>query len=75
MAEAGGMAFSEFKPRLADLAVARLGPISSEMARLMQDQAGIDLILADGAARARAIAAPIIERTYAIMGMVGARRG
>jgi tryptophanyl-tRNA synthetase len=75
MAEAGGMAFSEFKPRLADLAVARLGPISSAMARLMQDQAGIDLILADGAARARAIAAPIIERTYAIMGMVGARRG
>ena len=75
MAEAAGMAFSEFKPRLADLAVERLAPISSEMARLMQDQAEIDRILADGAARARAIAAPIIERTYAIMGMVGARRG
>jgi len=75
MAEAAGMAFSEFKPRLADLAVERLAPISSEMARLMQDQAEIDRILANGAARARAIAAPIIERTYAIMGMVGARRG
>ncbi|MBE0452415.1 MAG: tryptophan--tRNA ligase [Roseovarius sp.] len=75
MAEAGDMAFSEFKPRLADLAVARLAPISAEMARLMQDQAEIDRILADGAMRARAIAAPILDRTYAIMGMVGARRG
>ncbi|MFU8836365.1 tryptophan--tRNA ligase [Roseovarius autotrophicus] len=75
MAEAGDMAFSEFKPRLADLAVARLAPISAEMARLMQDQAEIDRILADGAMRARAIAAPILDQTYAIMGMVGARRG
>jgi tryptophanyl-tRNA synthetase len=41
----------------------------------MQDQAEIDRILADGADRARTIAAPILDRTYAIMGMVGARRG
>jgi tryptophanyl-tRNA synthetase len=72
IAETGGMAFSEFKPRLADLAVERLAPISTEMARLMQDPAEIDRILARGAARARAIAAPILGRTYAIMGMVGA---
>ena len=43
------------------------------MARLMQDLSEIDRILADGAARARAIAAPILRQTYEIMGMVGAR--
>ncbi|WP_297778001.1 tryptophan--tRNA ligase [uncultured Roseovarius sp.] len=73
MAEAGGKPFSEFKPMLADLAVDRIAPISTEMARLMQDLSEIDRILADGAARARAIAAPILRQTYEIMGMVGAR--
>ncbi|KPP87414.1 MAG: tryptophan--tRNA ligase [Rhodobacteraceae bacterium HLUCCO07] len=66
----GGKQFSEFKPMLADLAVAKLAPISSEMARLMQDKAEIDRILHNGAARARAIAAPILDRTYDIVGMV-----
>jgi len=75
MAEAGGQPFSVFKPRLADLAVERLGPISTEMKRLMRDEAEIDRILADGADRARAIAAPILRRTYDIMGMVGAPGG
>jgi tryptophanyl-tRNA synthetase len=42
------------------------------MARLMQDQAEIDRILARGAERARGIAAPILARTYGIVGMVGA---
>jgi len=74
MAEAGGMPFSAFKPKLADLAVDRLAPISAEMARLMQDVGEIDRILAEGAGRARAIAAPILADTYEIMGMVGARR-
>jgi tryptophanyl-tRNA synthetase len=56
---------------LADLAVAKLAPISGEMARLMQDQAEIDRILARGAERARTIAAPILKRTYEIVGLVG----
>ena len=73
MAHVGGRPFSEFKPMLADLAVNRIAPISTEMARLMQDLSEIDRILADGAARARAIAAPILRQTYEIMGMVGAR--
>ncbi|MGR3462580.1 MAG: tryptophan--tRNA ligase [Roseovarius sp.] len=75
MAEAGGQPFSVFKPRLADLAVDRLTPISIEMKRLMHDEAEIDRILADGAGRARAIAAPILRRTYDIMGMVSAPGG
>jgi tryptophanyl-tRNA synthetase len=72
MADMGGRAFSEFKPALADLAVDRLAPISAEMSRLMQDTAEIDRILAHGADRARAIAAPILRKTYDIVGMVGA---
>ena len=38
----------------------------------MQDPAEIDRILKDGAGRARAIAAPILQKTYEIVGMVGA---
>ncbi len=71
MAEMGGKAFSEFKPALADLAVEKLAPISTEMSRLMEDKAEIDRILARGAERARVIAQPILQKTYEIMGMVG----
>ena len=73
MAEVGGRAFSEFKPMLADLAVDRLAPISGEMARLMDDVSEIDRILEHGAERARAIATPILQKTYDIVGMVGAK--
>ncbi|WP_170606061.1 tryptophan--tRNA ligase [Ruegeria arenilitoris] len=72
LAEVGGKQFGEFKPMLADLAVAKLSPISSEMARLMNDQAEIDRILARGAERARQITVPILRQTYEIVGMVGA---
>ncbi len=72
MADMGGKPFSEFKPMLADLAVDKIAPISAEMSRLMQDTAEIDRILASGAERARAIAAPILKETYKIVGMVGA---
>src|SRR5712672_4745152 len=53
----GGAQFSTFKAALVDLAVARLGPIGTEMKRLMQDPAHLDGVLVDGANRARAIAA------------------
>ncbi|MGR3714928.1 MAG: tryptophan--tRNA ligase [Shimia sp.] len=72
LADVGGKQFSEFKPVLADLAVTKLAPISTEMARLMQHQDEIDKILAHGAGQAREIAAPILKRTYEIVGMVGA---
>jgi tryptophanyl-tRNA synthetase len=75
LAEVGGKQFGEFKPMLADLAVSKLAPISSEMARLMGEEAEIDQILAKGAEKARAIAAPILQQTYEIVGMVGAKQG
>lgn len=70
VAENAGKLFGYFKQDLADLAVARLAPISTEMSRLMDDTAEIDRILARGAERAREIAAPILTQTYDIVGMV-----
>ncbi len=70
LAEHAGQQFSEFKPRLVDLAVAELAPISTEMARLMADPAEIDRMLGQGAQAARAIATPILDRTYDIVGMI-----
>jgi len=71
LADVGGRQFGEFKPMLADLAVAKLSPISTEMARLMGDPTEIDRILTAGSLRARAITAPILRQTYDIVGMVG----
>lgn len=69
-----GAQFGTFKPALADLAVAKLSPITSEMNRLMQDPAEIDRILGQGAARAEAIARPILEEVYDIVGMIRSRQ-
>ena len=65
-----GQQFGQFKPMLVDLAVAKLAPISQEMARLMEDPAEIDRLLARGAERARALAAPILDQTYEIVGLI-----
>ena len=68
-----GATFSTFKPALADLAVEKLAPITSEMTRLMKDPAEIDRILGLGAARADAIARPIVDQVYDIVGMIRSR--
>jgi len=68
--EHAGALFGHFKVALADLAVDRLAPISTEMTRLMADPAEIDRILGRGAERAREITVPILERTYDIVGML-----
>jgi len=75
LADHAGQGFGTFKPALADLAVAKLEPITSEMARLMQDPAEIDRTLGRGADRADAIARPIVERCFEIVGMVRSRQG
>ncbi len=68
-----GAQFGTFKPALADLAVAKLEPITTEMNRLMQDPAEIDRILGEGAVRADAIARPILDQVYDIVGMIRSR--
>lgn len=69
----GGSQFSGFKAALVDLAVARLSPIAGEMRRLLSDTSHIDAILGEGARRAEAIAAPIMNDVKDIVGFV--RRG
>ena len=73
IAEHGGQQFGTFKPALAELAVAKLAPISTEMERLMADPAEIDRILGKGADRAQAIAAPILEKAHDIVGLIRSR--
>ncbi len=73
IAEYAGAGWGRFKPALADLAVAKLAPISDEMKRLMADEAELDRLMARGAEQAEAIARPILERTYDIVGLVRSR--
>lgn len=73
LAEFGGQGFGVFKPALADLAVAQMGPIAEQMRRLEDDPAEIDRILGEGAERAAAIADPILAETYEKVGFVRSR--
>lgn len=70
----GGAQFSAFKPALSDLAVAKLAPISAEMKRIKADPDYIDGILADGAARAEAIASPVMDAVKDIAGLLRTRK-
>jgi tryptophanyl-tRNA synthetase len=66
-----GQGFGAFKPRLADLAVSVMAPIGAEMRRLLADTAEIDRVLADGAERAQAIAAPTLAEVKKLVGFWG----
>jgi tryptophanyl-tRNA synthetase len=68
--EFGGSQFSTFKMALVDLSVAKLGPIGSEMKKLVQDPVYIDSILADGSVRASAIAGETMKAVKDIVGFV-----
>ncbi len=68
--EFAGKQFSEFKPALADLTVAKLEPITTKMRALLADTAEIDRVLADGATKARAIAAPVMAETKKLVGFI-----
>jgi tryptophanyl-tRNA synthetase len=66
----GGQGWGAFKPALADLAVAKLGPIAGEVRRMMADPAYIDGFMADGAARANVIAEQTMTEVRNIVGFV-----
>lgn len=68
--EVGGGQFSAFKKALAELAVEKLGPVGAEMRRLTSDAAEIDRVLADGSARARALAQPVMDQVKDIVGFI-----
>jgi tryptophanyl-tRNA synthetase len=72
LGEFAGQGFGSFKPKLADLAVSVLGPVSERMRGFMDDPAEIDRILAAGAVRARSAAAPTLAEVKKRVGFLGA---
>ena len=55
---------------MADIAIALIAPMRTEMAKILSDTDYIDNILRDGAGRADEIARPIMRKTYDIMGFL-----
>ncbi|MEG3180642.1 tryptophan--tRNA ligase [Sphingomonas sp. LT1P40] len=70
VAEYAGQGFGAFKPALADLAVAKLGPIRDEMVRLTADRAAVDAELRKGADKAIELAAPLLRKVQETMGLM-----
>jgi tryptophanyl-tRNA synthetase len=66
----GGQGWGAFKPALADLAVAKLGPIAGEVRRMVADPGYIDGFMADGAERANVIAEQTMADVRKIVGFV-----
>ncbi len=71
LAEFGGRNFSEFKPALADLTVAKMAPIAGQMRRIMADPGYIDGVLREGAAKASIIAEATMKDVRQIVGLLG----
>lgn len=65
-----GKQYSALKTELADVAVAHLGPMQEEYRRLLADKSHVDAVLANGAERARALAAPVLREVQDIVGFL-----
>ena len=65
-----GQGFGKFKPALSELVIAKLRPLAEETERLLKDPATLDVILRDGAARAAAIADPIVSEAERLVGLL-----
>ena len=71
LSEFGGKGFGVFKPALADVTVAHLGPVTARYRDMLSDPAEIDRTLKHGGERANAIAAPVMEEVRRIVGFWG----
>ncbi len=67
----GGQGFGAFKPALADLVVAHLAPMNQRFRELLAAPDEIDLALARGAERARAVAAETMREVRSAVGFLG----
>ena len=70
LAEFGGEGFGKFKPALGEVLVSHLAPINARFVELRQDTAALNAILRRGAEKARALAVPTLDATYAALGLV-----
>ena len=68
--EQGGRNFSALKAALIEATSEQLGTIGTRMKELQADTGYVEGILADGSARARAIASPIVREVRKIVGFV-----
>jgi len=66
----GGKGFGAFKESLAAVLIDKLSPIAAETRRLLADPGTIDSVLRDGAARASAIADPIVDEAERLVGFL-----
>jgi len=64
-----GQGFGDFKPVLAEAAIALLEPLRTRLIELRQDKAALDTILAAGAEKASALAAPTLAEAYRAVGL------
>ncbi len=65
-----GQGFGQFKPALTERLVERLAPIATRLRALEADSAAVDAALHDGAARAAAIAAPVLAEVRRAVGFL-----
>jgi tryptophanyl-tRNA synthetase len=70
LAEFGGKGFGVFKPALADLLVAKIGPIGEELRRLEGDPDYLRSVLLKGAEHAAKVADPVVREVKEIVGFV-----
>ncbi len=70
ISEYAGKEFSDFKRDLIDLSVSKLGPITTEMNKLMIDTSYIDSVLNDGKDKAINVAEPVLRKTKEIIGFL-----
>jgi tryptophanyl-tRNA synthetase len=71
-ADYDGRGYGYLKADLADAVVAFLAPFQERATHYLQDPAELDRVLADGAARARAIARGVLNRIYDRFGLLPA---
>jgi tryptophanyl-tRNA synthetase len=64
-----GQGFGTFKPALAEAVTGLIAPIRQRLEELRRDPAELDRILADGAARAIEIGAPVLSAAKAAVGL------
>jgi tryptophanyl-tRNA synthetase len=68
--EHGGKGFGAFKEILTALVIAELAPIARETERRLADPVGLDSTLRNGAARASAVADPIVAEVERLVGFL-----
>ncbi len=69
LADFAGQGFGAFKPALADALIGLIAPLRARLVELNAHPEEIDRQLAEGAAKARALAAPTLEMAYRAVGL------